>query len=561
MFSAVLWRVYLLPALSLICLSIAAKPADGTAISASPPVNLGYATYQGASYFDPFTTRTNTQFLGVRYAAPPIGSLRFAAPQKPGTVADIQMADQQPNLCYQANNGQQAQSPYRQGAHRRQSEDLGTSEDCLFLNVFVPGKVGDSKNLPVVAWIHGGGYIEGGAGYSFYGYNGYNGNDLIRASNGTAIVVVFQYRLGVFGFLAGQKVKDGGVLNAGLLDQQFALKWIQDNISKFGGDPQKVTIWGESAGAGSVLQHLVANGGKTNPPLFRAAITSSTFLPSQYKYNDRIPETMYNRTLAVAGCTTAKDSLQCLRGTDVSTLQIANTAISQSGFFGTFTWVPVVDGSFISDRPTVLLKQGKVNSNNYLGVTNVDEGSIFVNQNLPVVSPTTPLLYVANLFPVMEVSNATAATQVYSSFGTTYQQGVQMMADSIFLCPTYYVLKAFEKKAAFKSEFAIPPGSHGNDLAYYWPDGDNVIPDYNNQPFIDGFSQSFANFWTSLDPNKKWDDKNITPLWKTWTSATKVEMHFGEAETGVPDVKAISSSDALLQRCNFWDSISAATAQ
>jgi len=204
------------------------------------------------------------------------------------------------------------------------------------------------------------------------------------------------------------------------VDQQFALKWVQEHvrvfsssipdyvteirifksqISKFGGDPKKVTIWGQSAGAGSVLQHIVANGGKTNPPLFRAGITSSVFLLSQYKYNDRIPEaslarssnldgplltdTNYCRSstmrrsrrlgklhmvfvlkilLSLYRCTSAPDTFKCLREANVTALQAANIKINSDGFFGTFTFVPVVDGTFITDRPTQLLRDKKVNT-------------------------------------------------------------------------------------------------------------------------------------------------------------------------------------------------------
>jgi cholinesterase len=164
-----------------------------------------------------------------------------------------------------------------------------------------------------------------------------------------------------------------------------------------------VTIWGESAGAGSVLQHLIANGGNTQPALFRAAITSSTFLPSQYEFNDRIPEArhyvhcrllkngaddhslhrfftpnlfhrasrehdwmiknifIYAFSYLDNSCSTSTDTLACLREVDVNTLQAANVNICNSVFFGTFAFVPVVDGTLITERPTQLLKQGKVN--------------------------------------------------------------------------------------------------------------------------------------------------------------------------------------------------------
>ncbi|KAJ6572327.1 hypothetical protein B0H19DRAFT_1348498 [Mycena capillaripes] len=139
------------------------------------------------------------------------------------------------------------------------------------------------KKLLVSVWIYGGGYVAGRASI-------YNGKDIIDQGNHGVVVVTTQYRLGLFGFLSGAEVKASGALNAGLLDQDFAFRWVKKHISKFGGDPSKVTIWGLSAGAGSALQHVVANNGKTTPQLFRGLITSSTFLPSQYNYNDRIPE-------------------------------------------------------------------------------------------------------------------------------------------------------------------------------------------------------------------------------------------------------------------------------
>ncbi|KAG1724378.1 Alpha/Beta hydrolase protein [Suillus paluster] len=174
-----------------------------------------------------------------------------------------------------------------------------------------------SGGLPVVVWIHGGGYISGAA-------NLYNGAELIMKSKHGVITVVLQYRLGLFGFLAGEVVKDGG--------------WVQAYISNFGGDPTRVTIWGQSAGAGSVLQHIFAHGGNTQPPLFKAAMTSSTYLPSQYNYNDRIPEMLYNMVVNGTNCSSSSDTLSCLRAADVNTLQTLNHNINLNGFFGTATF-------------------------------------------------------------------------------------------------------------------------------------------------------------------------------------------------------------------------------
>ncbi|PPQ80160.1 hypothetical protein CVT25_001453 [Psilocybe cyanescens] len=519
-------------------------------VNAAPPiVNLGYAQYQGTVVQDKVTNATHTQFLGVRYAAPPTGSARFRAPALPATTPGVQQANAQPSECFQASSGNSPTTPFRVGQQNSaRAVDAGPSEDCLFLNVYVPGNLGQKRNLPVVFWIHGGGYVAGSASQ-------FDGNDLIRESSEGVIAVVIQYRLGVFGFLPGQKVKDGGALNAGLLDQQFALKWVQQHIRLFGGDPNKVTIWGESAGAGSVLQQVIANGGRTNPPLFRAAMTSSTFLPSQYKFNDRIPETLFSETVAQTNCASSADALDCLRKVDVNTLQNANTAINLSGFFGTFVFVPVIDGTFITDRPTVLLKERKVNGKILLSVTNTFEGTSFVDQSTAntVQVPT----YVTQLFPNFTPQQAQAAAAQYAGLGTNIFQVNAIMGESIFICPTYFLLRAFGG-LGFKGEFAIPPGLHGMDVGFYFNNG--ALPAaFPNLQFDTAFSGSFQNFVISLNTNVKTDPTNITPLWQLWNGSN--EMLFNRTEAGAADIRAIKTSNALLNRCNFWASVSAAAAQ
>ncbi|KAJ7690792.1 Alpha/Beta hydrolase protein [Mycena olivaceomarginata] len=231
---------------------------------ATPIIDLGYAQYQGA-----VDTLSNiTQFLGIRYAAPPIGDLRFRAPHAP------------PNECVQGLTGKAPANPLE----ARATEIDRRLGGLLFLNVYYPsdGTGVPPVDLPTVVFIHGGGE--------------FNGEDLIRQSNRGIVVVLIQYRLGIFGFLAGSAVKKNGALNAGFARYSFLAE-----ISKFGGDPSKVTIWGQSAGAGSVLQHVVANG--------EPAITSSTFLPSQYHFDDRVPELLFGEVLAQTNCQQATDSM------------------------------------------------------------------------------------------------------------------------------------------------------------------------------------------------------------------------------------------------------------
>ncbi|KAH7920758.1 alpha/beta-hydrolase [Leucogyrophana mollusca] len=500
----------------------------------APTVDLGYASYQGS--VDP--TSNITSFLGIRYAAPPVGDLRWAAPQPPATVSGVQQATEQPNECYQAPMGNASTNSFTL-SKRAVSE----SEDCLFLNVYTPGdavaSASSGEGLPVVVWIHGGGYTEGAA-------SSFNGADLIVDANYGVITVLIQYRLGVFGFLPGEAVKEGGALNAGLLDQNYALQWVQAHIAAFGGDPTKVTIWGESAGAGSVLQHLVAHAGNTQPPLFRAAMTSSTFLPSQYGYNERIPE--------VPNCTT----LACLRAAPVDTLQTLNIEINLSGFYGTFVFVPVVDGTFIVERPTVTIGRGKLNGDALLSITNTYEGTIFVD--LPTVANTDVTTYASTLFPDFGPEQAMEAAGVYGAtmLGASDDAlAIGVMGESIFICPTYYLLEAFGSRA-WKGEFAIPPGEHGTDIAYYFT---SQGPPYNNSQFITAFSGGFMSFATSLDVNQKVYPDDITPQWDAWTVGGRTEMLFNETAAGVPVVQPTTTDAGVLERCAFWRSVSAYTAQ
>jgi carboxylesterase type B len=238
--------------------------------------------------------------------------------------------------------------------------------------------------------------------------------DLVTESQNHAIAVFMQYRLGAFGFLAGPSVKRSGALNAGLLDQHFALQWVQQYISLFGGDPSKVTIWGESAGAGSVLQHVVAHGGRTNPPLFRAAITSSTFLPPQYAADDLIPTLLYDQIANFTNCDDAADTFACLVAVDSDTLNNANDAIASSAFYGTYVFVPVVDGSFIIERPTITMGRQVVNGDVLLSVTNTFEGRIFT---LPSETNTTD--FVRQMFPFLSAKQIDTAASYYTALNTT----------------------------------------------------------------------------------------------------------------------------------------------
>ncbi|KAK7032239.1 hypothetical protein VNI00_013197 [Paramarasmius palmivorus] len=528
-------------------LSLPDSKQRSLATNDAPIVDLGYAQYQGV-----FDSDTNTtSYLGVRYAAPPVGEHRWQAPQAPADVSGVQQADTQPQPCFQSMPG---------------VTPLTESEDCLFLNVYFPGSTNPASNgtlLPTVVWIHGGGYLVGSATVATG-----EGSDLIQESNHEAVVVIIQYRLGIFGFLAGNQVKENGALNAGLLDQNFALRWVNQHISKFGGDPAKVTIWGESAGAGSVIQHIIAEDGETTPQLFRAAMTSSTFLPSLYVFNDAVPQTLYNQVVDKTNCTSSSDSLACLRQVDSAVLQTANIQLGPD-LGGPFTAAPVIDGTFIRQRPTEALRQGKLNGvrrsvlvlltlqlmfsqKALLAVTNADEGSIFVDPSAPLNASA----YASQIFPKLGQKELAAIEEAYGGLGSMLNQNILINGEALLTCPTYYLLKAFQGRS-WKGEFAIPPGVHGLDLDYYYPTGKNLT--FNNATFITSFGGSFMSFAVSLDPNIKVDPvNNITPEWPIYNGE---EMKFNQTQENTTDIRLVTTDQALLERCRLWESFGELTGQ
>ncbi|KAL0065718.1 hypothetical protein AAF712_007201 [Marasmius tenuissimus] len=518
----------------------------------TPTVDLGYAKYQGV-----YNETTNaTSFLGIRYATAPLGDLRWRAPTPPPNTAVTQQADIAPPQCHQSSFGANSRNlfPPTEDRNLTRHETPSISEDCLFLNVYYPGDSAPGENLPVIVWIHGGGYIQGGL-------PGYNGGDIISQSKGGVVVVTIQYRLGLFGFLAGNEVHANGALNAGLLDQNFALRWVNKHISKFGGDPERVTIWGESAGAGSVLQHIVAEDGQTNPQLFRGAITSSIFLPSQYDYDDTIPQALYDQVVKEVNCTSSQDTLKCLREADAGVIGAANEKINVAGFFGTVAFVPVVDGTFIRQRPTQALKEGKVNGNAMLSVHNTNEGNVFDHET---ASPLNASQYAAELFPKLTPQDTATVAKLYAGLGSDRAQGNLIMGESIFICPKYVFANAFDNHT-YMGEFAIPPAIHGQDLLYYWPSIATTLPEipssmFNNTDFINAFAQSFVSFAISLDPNVKVDPSNITPQWDLYHFANN-EMVFNKTANDLPDVGPAKKDKDFLERCSFWESVSARTGQ
>ncbi len=193
-------------------------------------------------------------FRAIPYAKPPVGELRFAPPEPPeARNGTLTLSEDFGNICPQSN--------ITTGA-------AAGDEDCLYLNVYTPT---DAKDLPVMVWIHGGAFVFGNGGDEY---------DPTRLAAEDVVVVTLNYRLGNLGFLAHPSLASNGG-NFGLMDQQQAMRWVQQNIEAFGGDADNVTLFGESAGGHSVMSHIVSPRAETEGLFQRAIVQSGSYAPFQ----------------------------------------------------------------------------------------------------------------------------------------------------------------------------------------------------------------------------------------------------------------------------------------
>ncbi|KLU87663.1 acetylcholinesterase [Magnaporthiopsis poae ATCC 64411] len=318
-----------------------------------PTVDLGYATYVGSRR----ESGVNV-FQGMRYARPPLGDLRWRAPVEPEKERNPTRAKAFGPVCLSTG-----------ASYPNNDQD----EDCLYVNVWAPADARPGSKLPVWLFIQGGGYTANSNA-------NYNGEEVVRRSNMSIVFVNFNYRVGLFGFLASEKVKKDGDLNVGLLDQRFVMKWIQKHISKFGGDPDHVVISGVSAGAGSVAMQLAAYGGRDDG-LFVGGIIESLFFPAQPYLSDL--EWQFDRLTSRIGCDTAEDAdrVACLRGKSTRELQLANVGSPFPGQpqspLPLFYWTPCVDGDLIRHLPYTMFERREVIRVPLIIGTDTDEGSYF----------------------------------------------------------------------------------------------------------------------------------------------------------------------------------------
>ncbi|KAG8533899.1 uncharacterized protein KY384_001640 [Bacidia gigantensis] len=546
-----------------------------------PLLTLPYGTYRASSYNPNGDIYT---FKNIRFAAPPVGPLRWAKPAPPAQETGVQDGSYGP-ICKQAPikgpqlTGPGASSPIGQALN----QFLGgipipsfkaANEDCLFLDIRVPGKAirDPSLKLPVISWFYGGAYIFGAKDQFGDVLPLYDGVGLLQQSGGNVIFVSSNYRLGAYGFLAGSTMEKEGLPNAGLYDQRAALQWIQDYIGLVGGDKTKVSAWGESAGAGSILHHLTAFGGKQDP-LFSKAVLLSPAFALEFDRKGQLQDTFNNFT-ALAGC--AGQGVACLRAASADALDNANVKLNEGGPSGTFAVGIAADGAWVRQLASLELASGNFHPIDSIILSHVsNEPDLFIPTNAITDADFSYLLNFtypahaqeAGVIAAIETHYPRVMNNPGSPYATERDRLKAYIGDSSFYCNTRYLTDAYSGKN-YNLQYSVTPGLHATDLlpTFYNLNLDlSVFGSAVSFPLIPGFgsfAQAYQSYLTSHarsgDPNTYKKTINLPPA-ITWpkpdNSGDQVK---GVLNAGDLGFSVIQDDETGKGRCSFWKDVAAA---
>ncbi|MBD0861667.1 carboxylesterase/lipase family protein [Gordonia sp. zg691] len=377
---------------------------------------------------------------GIRYAQAPVGDLRWRRAVPVPAADDVRAGD---GIVDAVTFGPVC--PQELNPAIKLGPDAVMDEDCLFLNVWTPPGASeharDAVGLPVMVWLHGGAYVLGSGCQPFY-----DGENL--AATGDVVVVTLNYRLGVLGFADLSSIDPRFESNVGLSDVLTALRWVRDHIAAFGGAPERVTVFGESAGAGLVTALLtmpVAEG------LFGRAIAQSSPVTSMYGA-DRAAR-VAERLLAAAGI----DRADAVRG--LESLDAATCATLTSTLFaeiptetpGTIAFAPVVDGDLLPEYPLDVYREGRALPVPLIIGTNRDEANLFKYMKSPLMPITTSDIErmfagMAKEYPEVKIPERAQVLSAYSGLRPKVT-GLGVARDVAFRMPTLWLAQAQARHA------------------------------------------------------------------------------------------------------------------
>jgi para-nitrobenzyl esterase len=487
-------------------------------------------------------------FLGIPFAKPPMGALRFMPPEPTQCWSGVVDATNYGNTCAQFNG------------------IVVGNEDCLTLNVWVPAAASSTSALPVLVWMYGGGNFAGGTNFGLseldLGRNVYDGQTLADAQN--AVLVSFNYRVGPLGFLAHPALTASNPEhtsgNNGLLDAILALHWVQDNIAAFGGDNTHVMLFGQSAGAFNTCA-LVAS--PLAKGLFSSALMESgncAAEPLSYQYN------FGTNVVDAVGCTNAPDVVACLQSAPL----VPMVRVSGLGFLAayvgqatgpidpkhtsTLPFGPTVDGYVLDDVPLATIQAGKHNHVPLVIGTNTSEVN-FVADPLAVVGCVGAEAFAHDWFP-------TVATQLLAAYpcnplAPAHEPG-QSATDAIFTCPSRRAARAaatMQAEPIYRYVWShvtpyaggvaeIAGAFHTSEIPYVFGNFGAVL--YNPTPTESSLSQQMQTYWANFAAT---GNPNGTGL-PTWSQYDPTADNALQLDTPIGTISEFEASG-----CDFWDSV------
>jgi len=481
------------------------------------------------------------EFKGIPYSQPPVGELRWSMPQPASAWSGILDATKYKNACPQVERYGLTESSY--------------TEDCLYINVTAPysGKKDLKRKRAVIVWLHGGAFVGGSS--ALYPLDS-------MAKSGDVVVVSMNYRLGIFGFTAHPAFDADHNGGYGLEDQRAALRWVKQNIAAFGGDPNNITIAGESAGAAGVCMHILAPDETTG--LFHKAITQSagcvTPLPS-LEDGKKIGQ----QVAKLVGCNDEATALACLRKKPVKELLDAATTVAGSSIV---TYMPVIGtktvplpgaqaipaGKFVK----VPMLSGGTRDELRLYVAYAMQGGQAINKDnyADLLKETygTNAEAIAGQYPLSDYSSAPSALgTVWSDFRSDvginnciYLETAKLIRKSV---PVYQFVFADRTAPAVTTNPGFEMGAvHSSELIYQFPHFDNTTklagPDL--APASQKLAEQMMAYWTSFAKTGT-PSAPDSPVWQPFTSDDKV-MNLEPGKIGY-------FNSSVAHKCGFWKSL------
>ncbi|NTJ11525.1 carboxylesterase/lipase family protein [Rhizobium lusitanum] len=531
------------------------------------------ASWQSASATpDPVTVTTKgavqgvardgvVEYLGIPYAAPPIGDLRWKPPEEHALWTGTRNATSFGPACAQVMLLGVFAGP------------ANTNEDCLYLNVIAPRDTqAGGEKLPVLFWIHGGGFVDGAG-------SDYDASKL--AARGKVVVVSINYRLSLLGFFAHPALNKEGhlVANYGLLDQQLAMRWVKDNIANFGGDPDNITVAGQSAGGASVAFNVIS---PLTKGLFHKAI-----IQSSASYLTAIPlEVAEKKATAfaeAAGCGSGEDeaTASCLRNLPADALMKLS---GPAEGFGPYVVTPVADGQIVPGGGASAIESGSFNHMPIMNGSTRDEGNFFaaipVYYSGKAVTEADVESYVKAIFGGNAGAGGTPPSyptgtvdKIFAHYPSSDYKNPQLRMNAIqtdvMVCRIQHATHLLAGKVPLyayefrdrTAPFMFPELPEFSALAYHTADLQYLFPGFHGgdqgirhelnpeqQTLSDALVDAWANFARTGNPNRPGES-----IWPQFTSDPNAQSYLAQ---DIPRLSTISDNDFTTDhKCDFWKNL------